>query len=164
MLILNQNESNLIYWTKGWYENNNHENFWPQLKILHKDYVGCSGDIYDLQWYVRRLWKKILEVNPNKERLMEGYEDETLPSKTRYYCGAPNYGNTDWHCKDVFSEEQMVKARISVMVAQISRTETKLYESPFPVDLKGLRIPKDAKVRLEEMFNDKLTAAENSLN
>ena len=157
MLTLDQKESNLLYWCKGWYENHDHKNFWPQLKILHKDYTYCDGDIFDFLWYVRELWKKLIKASNNEDFLIERYETETLPTSARYYMGAPNYAeNSDWNRS--FNNKEIVQARISVMVSQIKLIKTRFYESKFPLDLEGLKIPEDGKARLQQMFDDQEAA------
>lgn len=154
MLTLDQNQSNLLYWTKGWYENHDHKNFWPQLKILYKDYTHGDGDIFDLQWYVRELWRKLIKANGNEDFLIERYEEETLPIKARYYRGAPNHNdNQNW--QQSFSSEEIVEARIAVMASQIAFIHANKFKSLFPTDLDGLTISEENKQKLQQMFDNK---------
>lgn len=154
MLTLEQNQSNLLYWCKNWYENANHKTFWPQLKILHEDYTGCEGGIAELYWYVRELWKKIVKSSGNEEFLVERYENETLPEQARYYRGSPNHEECrNWN--RAFSGEEMIMARIAVMVSQIKLTQTKYYNSEFPTDLEGLVISEDKKEKLKQMLDNR---------
>lgn len=81
-----------------------------------------------------------------------------MPNKARYYFGAPNYGNTDWHRKDSFNDEQTLQARIAVMVSQIGRTETKYYDSLLPEDVGDLKVVNREK--LEEMFENRVDGGE----
>ena len=129
MIILSQNESNLLYWCKHWYGPKMAQNYWQELKTLCDEYFGMDCDVEDIYEAVRQLWKKILNVLPNKDLFWDEYERDTLPSKARYYFGSPNFVNRDWHCKDSFNEEQMIRARVAKMVSQIGVTETKYYNS-----------------------------------
>jgi hypothetical protein len=151
MLKLSQRESNILYWSKYWYGSNRRENFWPQLKILCDEYFGMDCDVEDIYEAVRQVWKKILNVLPNKEHFWDEYERETLPSKARYYWGSPNFANRDWHCKDSFDEEQMICARVAKMISQIAITETKYYESMMPEDVGDLKV--ENREKLQEMMN-----------
>jgi hypothetical protein len=99
---------------------------------------------------VRQVWKKILNVLPNKEHFWDEYERDTLPSKARYYWGSPNFGNTNWHCDDSFNAEQMIRARVAKMISQIAITETKYYESMMPEDVGDLKVKN--RETLEEMM------------
>lgn len=144
MLILTQDESNLIYWCKGHYQGRNHENYWPQLAEIYKEWGDMDEfDLVGTYWMVRNLWQKILEVLPNKENLLEAYENDTLPSNVRMFRGAPNYGNTKWNCDDKFSGEDIVKARIVVMCSQIKLTKVKYYELLPKQEFAGLKLVVD---------------------
>ena len=100
--------------------------------------MDCDvGDMYEA---VRQVWKKILNVLPNKEHFWDEYERDTLPSKARYYWGSPNFGNTNWHCDDSFNAEQMIRARVAKMISQIGSTEVRYYESMMPEDVGDLKV------------------------
>lgn len=160
MLKLSQHESNLLYWSKGWYGGKifNPENFWSQLKIICDKGYALSCSVEDMYSIVRMLWVKILNEIPNKEFLWDQYEADTLPHKARYYWGAPNYGNTNWHCDDSFNAEQMLQARTAKMISQLGATQVKYYQSMKPKDIGDLKIANREK--LEEMFQNKLDSAE----
>jgi len=134
------------------------ENFWAELKILCDEYFGMDCDIEDMYEAVRQVWKKILNALPEKEHLLDEYESDTLPSKARYYWGAPNYGNTNWRCDDSFNGEQMIKARTAKMVSQLGITKVKYYKSMPPQDIGDLKVIN--RVKLEEMFKNKLDSAD----
>lgn len=153
MLKLNQHESNVLYWSKGRYGGKQSEVFWPQLKILCDKGYLMTCDVEDMYSIVRILWVKILDVLPNKNHLWDEYENDTLPHKARYYWGAPNYGNRDWHCKDSFNAEQLLKARTAKMISQIGSTKVKYYESMMPEDIGDLKI--ENREKLMEMFERK---------
>lgn len=150
MIKLNQHESNILYWSKHWYGGDQRKNFWAQLKILCDEYFGMDCDVGDMYEAVRQVWKKILNVLPNKEHFWDEYENDTLPSKARYYRGSPNYGSTNWHCDDSFNAEQMIRARVAKMISQIGITEVKYYESMMPEDFVGLKVEK--REELEKMM------------
>lgn len=150
---LNQHESNVLYWSKGWYGGKQSEDFWPQLKILCDEGYAMPCDVEDMCSIVRMLWVKILDVLPNKNNLWDEYENDTLPHKVRYYWGAPNYGNTDWHCNDSFNAKQLLQARTAKMISQISSTKVKYYESMMPEDIGDLKI--ENREKLMEMFERK---------
>ncbi len=151
MLQLSQHESNVLYWSKGWYDGGKQaEHFWPQLKILCDEYYGMDGDIGDIYSVIRTFWRKIIDLMPNKDFLLDDYENETLPHKIRFYWGAPNQKNRDWNCNDSFNGEQMLQARVAKMISQISNTEVKYYESLTPEDIGGLKVEKREK--LEQMI------------
>lgn len=155
MLKLTQSESNLLYWTKGWYENRNNESFWTQIGLIYKEYYDMEVDNYDgIYHMVRSLYLKILNVLPNKERMLERYEEETLPSKARYYWGAPNAGNYNWHCHDKFGNEEMIKARICVMMSHLGSTEVKYYTMMPIKEIEGLTLKDSAKEKLAQMAVD----------
>ncbi len=151
MIKLNQHESNVIYWSKHWYGDKMAENFWKELKALcDKGYLMDCG-LRDMYSIVRTLWAKILNEVPNKEYLWDEYENDTLPSKARYYRGSPNYGSTNWHCDDSFDEKQMLQARVAKMISQLGCTQVKYYEAMLPQDVGDLKVKNREK--LEEMMN-----------
>ncbi len=129
MLELTQNESNLLLWTKGHYADSRAESFWPQLEIFYKEYYWMDElDIEGAYHMVRELWKKILDAMPNKDRFLERYEEDTLPSKACWFWGGPNFGK--WYNPDThkFDNESLLKARIAVMVSTIGATEVRFYK------------------------------------
>ncbi len=155
MIKLSQHESNILYWSKHWYGDKQRENFWAELKILCDEYFGMDCDVEDMYEAVRQVWKKILNVLPNKEHFWDEYERDTLPSKARYYLGSPNFANRDWHCKDSFDGEQMIRARVAKMISQIGSTEVKYYESMMPEDVGDLKVEK--RETLERMMKTRQT-------
>ena len=88
-LKLTQFESNLIHWTKHWYEGSSHENFWPQIGAIYKEQYDMDADCYEgIYHMVRDLWLKIVDVLPNRERIREEYENDTLPTRAKFFWGA----------------------------------------------------------------------------
>lgn len=154
-LILNQHESNLLYWAKHWYGGKQIKNFWPQLKIICDEGYLLDCDVNDMYSIVRMLWVKILNAHPNKEHLWDEYENDTLPDKSRYYWGAPNYGNTNWHVKTRFSAKQMLQARVAKMISQIGSTKVEHYESMMPKDIKNLKV--ENREKLAKMMEKRQT-------
>lgn len=141
MLKLTQDESNLIYWSKGHYEERTHETYWPQLGEIYKEWGDMEKfDLVGAYHMVRNLWQKILRVLPNEANLLDAYENDTLPGNSRYFRGAPNYGNTKWNCDDKFSGEDIVKTRIVIMLSQIKLTEVKYYDLLPKQDFAGLKL------------------------
>lgn len=95
----------------------------------------------------------LIKVSGREEHLAERYEEEALPIQARYYRGSPNYKeNQDW--RRVFNTEDIVKARIAVMIGQIYFTEADKYLSLFPTELDGLKISKEKKQKLQQMFDN----------
>lgn len=74
-----------------------------------------------------------------------------MPSKARYYWGAPNFGNTNWHCDDSFTAEQILQARVAKMISQIGSTEVKHYDLMMPEDIGELKV--ENREKLQEMMN-----------
>lgn len=158
MITLSQHESNILFWSKGWYGPKMAENYWQELKVFCDEYYGMDCDIEGMYFSVRTIWRKILDALPNKEWRLNDYENDTLPHKARYYRGSPNYGNTDWRCKDSFNAEQMIQSRVAVMIGQLSSTETKYYKAMLPKDVGDLKVVNREK--LEQMFAKKLDSAD----
>ncbi len=143
MLILTQDESNLIFWSKGHYEDRTHETYWLQLGEIYKKWGDMDEfDLVGTYHMVRDLWRKILKILPNEENLLDAYENDTLPYNTRYFRGAPNYGNTKWSCDDKFSGEDIIRSRIVIMLSQIKLTEVKYYKLLEKQDFAGLKLIK----------------------
>lgn len=143
MIILTQNESNLLLWTKGHYEGRGNDSFWPQIGAIYMEqYDMDEFDIWGVYHMVRELWKKIIWNLPNKERLLEQYEEETLPSKAKRYWGS--YTGNFWYDpeKDKLNDEGMLKARISVMVSQLGCTLVQYYEYLPAQETAGLKLEK----------------------
>lgn len=143
MIKLTQNESNLLLWTKGHYEGRSHETFWPQINALYMEVYGMDEPYVDgIYHMVRELWKKILNVLPNKETLLDKYEDETVPSKACFYWGAKNFGIWYNPETDRFDDEEILRARICVMCSQIKLTKVKYYEYLPAEETAGLKLNK----------------------
>lgn len=151
-LFLDQHESNILYWSKHWYGGDQRENFWAELKTFFDKYYLYDCEIGDIYSGVRRIWKKIIEVMPNRDYLFDDYENETLPHRVRLYWGSPNFGNTNWHCDDSFNAEQMIRARVAKMISQIGSTAVKYYEAMMPEDVGDLKVKN--KEKLQEMMNN----------
>lgn len=148
MLELTQHESNLLLWTKGHYENPCHETFWNQLEFFYKHHYWMEPDVEGIYVMVRKLWRKIINILPNKEFLLEEYEKETLPTKVRFYWGAPNYLNKNIFCNDSFDTIQMIKSRIVVMCSQLGTTEVKYYKLLPITDIGALKYKRKSFYRV----------------
>lgn len=143
MLTLNQFESNLLLWTKGHYENPCAESFWPQIGRFYMEHYGMDEPYAEgIYHMVRELWKKIIWNLPNKERLLDQYEEETLPSKAKRYWGS--YTGNFWYVPEIdkLNNEGLIKARISVMVSQLKCTLVQYYSLLLAEEIAGLKLNK----------------------
>lgn len=143
MIKLTQDESNLLCWTKGHYENRENDTFWPQLGAIYMEqYNMAELDLGGIHHMVRELWKKIIWNLPNKERLLDQYEEETLPSKAKRYWGS--YTGNFWYVPEIdkLNNEGLIKARISVMVSQLKCTLVQYYSLLLAEEIAGLKLNK----------------------
>ncbi len=143
MIELTQHESNLLLWTKGHYEGRGNESFWPQIGAIYMEQYDMDEPYVDgIYRMVRELWKKIIWNLPNKERLLEEYEGATLPSKAKLYWGS--YRPSFWYNpeKDKFNDEDLIKARISVMISQLGSTLVQYYNYLPAQETGGLKLNK----------------------
>ena len=142
-LILTQFESNLIHWTKHWYEGSSHENFWPQIGAIYKEQYAMEADCYEgIYHMVRDLWLKIANVLPeyNQEFLFSKYENDTLPTRSIFFWGSKYFGNFNPQLS--FNNEDLIRARITVMCSQIGGTLVKYYELLPLQEFAGLTLKK----------------------
>lgn len=142
-LILTQFESNFIHWTKHWYNGSSNENFWPQIGAIYKEQYAMDKDCYvGIYHMVRSLWLKIINVLPdhNKERFLADYENDTLPTNARFFWGAKYFA--DFNSGFLFNNEDIIRARITVMVSQLGSTYVKYYELLPLQEFAGLKIKK----------------------
>jgi len=140
-ITLTQEESNLLMFCKGHYVGE----FWPTIEILYKEHYDMEEMSFGgTLCMVRRLWLKMLEVNPNKERLLEEYEELTLPSENWKVAGGNQFGGI-WYNAEIckFNNRDLIKARISVMASQLRHTKIKYFDYKEPTEVGGLKLVKE---------------------
>lgn len=135
MIALNQDDSNLYWFIKGWYKE---DNFWTSITTIYGRAYFNEYDVMGMYHFVRGLWLKALEVIPNREAFLDAYDSMTLPSNNYSFRG----GNKDsFDNPKPFNDEDLIRTRIAAMCSQLKCMEAK-YFSPLPIVAIGDLMPK----------------------
>jgi len=134
MITLNQNDSNLYWFIKGWYKEND---FWKSLGIIYEEAYEHEPNIAGIYFFVQRLWVSYLKVAPNMEYLWDEYDVLSMPSSNWKIPG----GTLDAFENPEFNDAGLLRARIGAMCSLLRHAESK-YFSPLPIVAVGNLYPK----------------------
>lgn len=126
-LELNQNDSNLIWAAKHWWNEDakkagakdSFECFWFAVSAVYARVYEHEPNLAGINSFVTDVWWKTIARQSNFKYLFEQFQNDTLPSESGK-CAGTRYSGKLWDENAKYNSRQLMAARIAKMMSQMA--------------------------------------------
>lgn len=126
-LKLNENDSNLVWAAKHWWSKDaakagakdNFEQFWFAISAVYERVYEYKPNLAGIYSFVSEVWWKTIGRQDNFKYLFEEFERDSMPSNAGK-CSGQKYSGRLWDTSATYNDRQLMAARITVMMSQMS--------------------------------------------